>query len=974
MSFTPTVDMNSEITFITGVTASGAVAGTSFWTWNEDTPATYSSTESYAAKWGSATAGTSGGAVTYSFDAASNWTPTEQAAFAETYALWAAVANVTFQVVTPGSSADVVISRSSSGNSNGGITNLYEGRIGSTHIGQAISAGISINTSSYAEGPLGSSFSNFGGYPWQTLLHEEGHTLGLGHAGAYDGTVNSATSQYGLYDAREWSIMSYIDPSDTMQAQYSSEPVSASDWGISASTDGTYTDNVATTWMPIDILAIQRLYGLPVTTPLSGGQTFGFDSNIVGPIAPFFDFTQNTKPIITLWDEGGGNTLDLSGYAMTETVDLHPGVFSSIGGLTHNVVIAFGVAINTVIGGTGSDTLIANDQGDHIVGGLGDDVIVSGLGADILDGGAGSNRFEGTKAELNGDTAIDFNFGDSVWITDGSMSDNFALSGNQLSWGAGSLILARGLTGALVVTADSGGGVDISLSGGYASASAIAGGELVTGTTGNYVSSQTVYSAIGYELYSNDYSSTGQLTEQFGFASNGVLTAELDHFADGSSFDTYWTSQGVLSSQAGYTGQGLEAYANIYDPTTGRLIEQLGFSNGVTTAKIDHAADGSSFETTFYGSGAGAGAVATLEQFDTNGEPVWKNSYSTNGQLLEQDGFASNGVRIIEIDRSQLSNIYTTSWTSAGIIQSQVQTDLSGNLRQVVIYDLYGREVESDSYSSTTHIKLTEYDYAVDGSSTAKAFGTNGGLTNQTGYSASYAKTYANHYDASAFLYQQDGYTDGVKTYELDHATDGTSVVKLFGLTGILQSLAGYSGTGVETYANLYDSSGRLTAQQGFDASGLKTTEIDHFADGTSATSQFTQAGLIHEVFYDIGANVTETLTRVPSTGLYTLTGSVGQIVLAAINGTGTLTAGGGGTTFSFASAFGSATVTNFVASGSGQDLIRVDSHLAADFTHLMADAQNVNGDVVFTFDANDHLTLHGVQISQLGSNDFAFF
>ena len=50
------------------------MAGTSFWTWNGNNPATYSSTTSSAAKWGSSTPGTSGGSVTYWFDTASNWT------------------------------------------------------------------------------------------------------------------------------------------------------------------------------------------------------------------------------------------------------------------------------------------------------------------------------------------------------------------------------------------------------------------------------------------------------------------------------------------------------------------------------------------------------------------------------------------------------------------------------------------------------------------------------------------------------------------------------------------------------------------------------------------------------------------------------------------------------------------------------------------------------------------------------------
>jgi len=46
-----------------------------------------------------------------------------------------------------------------------------------------------------------------------------------------------------------------------------------------------------------------------------GGQIFGFHTNITGSIQPYFDFTQNTHPVITLWDGGLNNTLDLSSWS-----------------------------------------------------------------------------------------------------------------------------------------------------------------------------------------------------------------------------------------------------------------------------------------------------------------------------------------------------------------------------------------------------------------------------------------------------------------------------------------------------------------------------------------------------------------------------------------------------------------------------------------------------------------------------------
>src|SRR6201999_526893 len=104
----------------------------------------------------------------------------------------------------------------------------------------------------------------------------------------------------------------------TTAAYYNQYPVTGTNWGTNQA--GYY--NEPTTWMPLDILAAQQLYGLPTTTPLSGGQTFGFNCNIAGPIEMFFDFTKNNTPVVTLWDMGTGNTLDLSGFASADTVNL----------------------------------------------------------------------------------------------------------------------------------------------------------------------------------------------------------------------------------------------------------------------------------------------------------------------------------------------------------------------------------------------------------------------------------------------------------------------------------------------------------------------------------------------------------------------------------------------------------------------------------------------------------------------------
>ncbi|MGZ8327192.1 MAG: M10 family metallopeptidase C-terminal domain-containing protein [Allosphingosinicella sp.] len=294
--------------------------------------------------------------------------------------------------------------------------------------------------------------SNFqldeGRYGLQTLAHEIGHALGISHPGAYNAAPGlsityTANAEY-AQDTRAYSIMSYFEASSLGARHF--------DFHLS-------TTAYAGTPLIHDILAAQRIYGADMTTR-TGDTTYGFNSNAGRDT---FDFNLTPAPIGAIWDAGGIDTLDTSGFATTQLIDLRAGSLSSIGGVTYdtapsleevnanraavgaaplnpatyaanmaallanpvvgrltdNFGIAYGVTIENAIGGSGADTMFGNEVGnvltgnagnDTISGLAGDDTLNGGLGSDSLNGGLGSDRLNGGDGVdiLVGGDGVDF--------------------------------------------------------------------------------------------------------------------------------------------------------------------------------------------------------------------------------------------------------------------------------------------------------------------------------------------------------------------------------------------------------------------------------------------------------------------------------------------------------------------------------------------------------------------------------------
>ncbi|WP_310468727.1 M10 family metallopeptidase C-terminal domain-containing protein, partial [Sphingomonas sp.] len=233
-------------------------------------------------------------------------------------------------------------------------------------------------------------------YSMQTYIHEIGHALGLGHAGHYNGDATYPFDAIFRNDAWSTSVMSYFSQSEN--THFAGQG---------------FTQSMALTPMSADILAMAQLYGLSTTTR-TGDTSYGFSNN-----TDRYIYGSTLNAAVTIFDNGGIDTLDYSGSNADQLINLNPETYSNVGIGVGNLTIARGVVIENASSGGANDRLIGNSANN---------VFSAGAGHNIIDGGGGS------------DTAI---------FLDSGVTVSLAISGpqNTRTLGSDTLISIENLVG-----------------------------------------------------------------------------------------------------------------------------------------------------------------------------------------------------------------------------------------------------------------------------------------------------------------------------------------------------------------------------------------------------------------------------------------------------------------------------------------------------------------------------------------------
>jgi serralysin len=421
-------------------------------------------------------------------------------------------------------------------------------------------AGASIQSYSLSAGVLSGASINLGatwnggessawGYAQQTAINLIEQALGLSQAGFnVGGTRTYGADRYFNGNTHLNTILSYFGQGNEEGA--------------------TTATNVVTPQMA-DIIALQRLYAAETTS--SGNSTYGFNATDVNTTIYGFD-TSRPAQSFTIYDSGGLDTLDLSGFSQSQTVDLVAGQghHSSVGnnGVVKNVSIAVGTVIENAVGGSAADTLGGNYWNNVLKGNAGNDTLYG---------------YEGT------DTAIYSGIRSLYTVTQVS-GTHWTVSGN--GEGTDDLYGVEKLQFSdQVLTIGAGAHADLSIFSTYQSTWTLKGMYTTSGTTiQNTGAAASLDTSLSWWLSNDNTLNTGSDTWLGSFATSPIAASGTQSIAHPA---RQWTTAGtfytfVLADTQNATNEAAWSVAANQGPARQTIV-------------VDHGTlDGNGFDATFY--------------------------------------------------------------------------------------------------------------------------------------------------------------------------------------------------------------------------------------------------------------------------------------------------------------------------------------------------------------------------------------
>lgn len=557
------------------------------------------------------------------------------------------------------------------------------------------------------------------------------------------------------------------------------------------------------------------------------------------------DLTTTVSGNNTLINATAGDNFALSGVGYTvNLVDASGSVVTWSADSGGTVNAASGDTINATTGDSISfsgDGIILNATGgQYDFSGTGSTINASNSDISIESGGNGTLAGSGNTLVLATGSAVTLDSSDSNEIYNEATGQTlsfgngtFTLDGVTYGAGATDTVTSDSDSGAMQIALFDGSGLETNNATFDASGALLVDRQFSDGVlydTVNYsdgaISNVEFYDPSGVETQDQSYSD-GYVSSAINY-SNGVETDQV-----------FYNASGRVTADALFNTAGQQTDYDVYDPSTGQLVQDQQIVNGYIADAIDYA-NGVKTGETFYNA---AQQVTGQIQFNVDGSQTQTFYDPSTGALTGENFVNPDGSQIdyaINADGSQTATVLNAT----GQETEQVQFDTDGSQIKSFYDPSTGKETGEDLVNADG--SQDDYTFNPDGSQTAMAFNAKGQETEWAQFSA----------DGSADEKFYDPAT-GIETGEDVIGADGSQDDYTFSADGT-QTMNAYNAYGQQTGWSQVNADGSSTAISYDPGTGVKTGETDIAADGSRTDYTYGTDGSETATVYNSAGQETE--------------------------------------------------------------------------------------------------------------------